>query len=158
MLYSLPWYSCNKCLSLFLYRQDGIIVNAGRCPAGAGHDYTGEIYVLAIGPSSFPPAFQYGGELCGKCGGLFWKTTHTGWCAAGGGHQVTGSETYYVLAGIQPPPIRSAWQLCIRCRLLFAYGPTEISTSGWCPAGGGHDPGAGNPVYSIQANDHIVYV
>jgi hypothetical protein len=142
------WRWCRKCRGLFLGDFPG------SCPAGAQHDMTGSGNYRMQTELADPG--QHNWRRCQRCSGLFyWHWSTTGWCPAGGGHDYSGSLDYSLLLGVFPAPYQSGWYWCPRCAGLFFLGTWfgASTTSGWCPAGGGHQRVGGDAAYSVYQID-----
>jgi hypothetical protein len=136
------WRWCHKCQGLFFAG-----ISPSVCPAGNQHErlpnppdpVTDPNFTL-LGPDD--GGDQGGWRWCNKCQGLFFTSLPTtGWCPAGGGHAWKGSNQYllsrdpilYTPFGFAVYP---GWRWCNRCQGLFL---PRFMTTGYCPAGGGHD-------------------
>jgi hypothetical protein len=140
------WRCCQKCQGLFLpmnIPQEAPdtpdIPYYGICPAGGEHDIGGSLaYILQDQPGD--PG-QHNWRYCGECLGLFFAgNPTTGWCPnRDRGHTASrdsGSWDYSLQQASATASGQQNWQWCHRCLgLFFAGNPT----TGWCPAGGGHD-------------------
>jgi len=148
----LTWRSCNRCQGLFY--AEGL--TSGHCPAGGGHNHVGSSsYSLQTAPVA-PEFGQPGWQQCKKCQALFFGGHHGGRCPAPptilpptiigpvspSAHEPTGSENYVVPTFVSG----TKFHWCSRCEGLFAVGN---STTGWCPATGGHD-GTGSGEYVLR--------
>ena len=127
------WRWCHKCQGMFFMGN----ATSGFCPAGDAHESSGSgDYTLETDPGD--PG-QHNWRWCNLCSGLFFAGfPTTGSCPApkAGGHNWSGSGDYSVHYGPNPPGEQGDWRWCHRCQGLFFSGNP---TSGFCPAGGGHD-------------------
>jgi len=79
---------------------------------------------------------------CNKCQGIWFAQNLVtgGKCPAGGAHNTAGSRNYalnHYLNNESPgAPVQLAWRWCNKCQGLFFGGSTS---TGYCPAAGGHD-------------------
>jgi hypothetical protein len=103
---------------------------------------------------------QLGWRHCNKCEGFFFSDNPTtGYCPAGGGHEYKGSSNYQAVQALGPGDLphnlpgefvpfgfQGNWHWCHKCQGMFFAGDF---TSGFCPAGGGHDH-TGSSGYAMQ--------
>lgn len=82
------WKRCSKC--------HGLVFGArpGRCPASSGgHTTTTHTYEIHTCDAQ---GGQDGWRWCNKCEGMFHAPSGAGVCPAGGGHDASGSGTYFI--------------------------------------------------------------
>ncbi len=141
------WTFCQQCQGLFYAGASPSV-----CPV---HTTSGAPYFV---PTAQDANADLQGEWlrCKKCEGLFFSPNGTGSCAAGGGHDGSGSGPYYVSqsGGVG----QSGWRYCGKCQALFFQalpserspfsdpsGPGIVSNNlGACPAGGAHENSCGD--------------
>jgi hypothetical protein len=125
---------CDKCQGLFLGPGP-----AGVCPAGGKHDPSkSQNYTLGddVGTQILDNWW-----LCGRCQVVFYAGFGTGVCpdSGGGGHNYAGTTAYdlNVSGGFSGQQV--GWWWCNQCQGLYFYEQGTATTSGTCPAGGGHN-------------------
>eukprot|EP01097_Dermamoeba_algensis_P000061 TRINITY_DN1015_c0_g4_i2.p1 TRINITY_DN1015_c0_g4~~TRINITY_DN1015_c0_g4_i2.p1 ORF type:complete len:573 (-),score=82.41 TRINITY_DN1015_c0_g4_i2:527-2206(-) len=135
------WKKCMQCSGL---HYNGL--NAGRCPAGYGHMWQEQEYVLSHNKSP-GGSVQSDWRWCQKCQQLWWAGQGNGVCPSGGnGHEKTGSGNYYIHHYDSSVKGETGWRWCSRCMVLFHIGS---GTPSICAAGGPHNP-TGSGEYTLR--------
>ena len=142
------WHWCANCQGIvYVYGREN-----GPCahPDFERHDF-GRSHLYAILHSLTSRPVSDGWRWCRKCKALIRVPSATdlttapttavaaaipGPCAAGGRHDVSGSDTYHVLRALAAGVGEDNWWWCTRCQALVHAGGT-----GSCPAGGRHERG-----------------
>ena len=131
------WRWCNKCQGMFF--SGNTLPNY--CPAGGGHSYDqSQNYGLLQGHQT-SGVWKENWRWCAKCQGLFWsgdQNNEVGRCSDASvstGHDAAGSGDYTVSLGPLLWATKSFFRYCVRCAGLWNI---NNSSTGYCPAGGGH--------------------
>lgn len=123
------WCFCSKCKALVFSGFE-----AGRCPAGGGHEFSGSLdYGIITKVSGF--SGQTGWKWCYKCQALAFTGSGDGRCPAGGIHDYSRSLDYTMIAGATKLVGQAGWRYCDKCKGMVY----SLAGTGNCSAGGVHD-------------------
>jgi DNA-directed RNA polymerase subunit RPC12/RpoP len=90
-------------------------------------------------------AWESGWAWCGKCQALVYDEDPAGKCAAGGKHDTSDSEGYFLCVDPESIDGQGEWRWCRACQGLFHGG----ERAGVCAASGAHHDGSDSEEYAI---------